>query len=118
MITSHTASKLNELNLSHDKCKTIKKINSNCIFYLIKDSYTFHLPNFMVIVIFLESTLRTSTFIFFFSRFLFSLVPLRSILNYSFSDVDESNILMDFRNHFMVPLEAEEKTSMQKETIY
>lgn len=60
-------------------------------------------------------------FFFFFSpvsRFLFSLVPLRPILNDSFSDAHESNILMDFRNHFMVPLEAEEKTSMQKETIY
>lgn len=66
----------------------------------------------MVIVIFLELTLRTSTFFFFFSFLDFSLVPLRSILNASFSDADESNTLMDFRNHFIVPLEAGEKTSM------
>jgi len=57
-------------------------------------------------------------FFFFLSRFLFSLVLLRSILKDSFSDADEPNILEDFRNTSTVPLEADQKISKQKETIY
>lgn len=43
---------------------------------------------------------------------------LRSILNDSFSVAVNSSLLLYFRNRFMVPLEAEGKTSMQKENIY